>query len=78
MKKLPIILRLIVLKKTLTVGSINNNKRVSNLIGKELFCQKSRCRIVAGLTRKYIFIFNNISIGKVAIGKARYLLNIVY
>ena len=43
--------------------------RVNNLIGKGLSCRESRCRIVADLTR---------FIGKVAIGKARYLLNIVF
>ena len=38
------------------------------LIGKVFPCRGKRCRIKAGLARK----------GKVAIGKARYLLNIVY
>ncbi len=49
--------------------------RVSNLIGKELSCQESRCRIEAGLTRYNIYTY---LIGKVAIGKAKYLLNIVF
>lgn len=30
--------------------------RVSNLIGKELSCRESRCRIVAGLTRYNLYI----------------------
>ena len=38
------------------------------LIGKMFPCRGKLCRIEAGLTRK----------GKVAIGKARYLLNIVF
>lgn len=49
----------------------HNNKyidiRVSNLIGKGFPCRGNRYRIVADLARK----------GKVARGKARYLLNIV-
>ena len=40
------------------------------LIGKMFPCRGKLCRIEAGLTRK--------NKGKVAIGKARYLLNIVF
>ena len=52
--------------------------RVSNLIGKGLSCRESKCRIEAGLTRFYLEISTRDLKGKVAIGKARYLLNIVY
>ena len=45
--------------------------RASNLIGKVLSCRERRYRIVAGIARKK-------KIGKVAIGRARYLLNIVF
>ena len=59
--------------------------------GKELFCQESVCRFESGLARflcivknkqtKKIIITKNLILfltkGKVAIGKARYLLNIV-
>jgi hypothetical protein len=48
-------------------------QRVNNLNGKELSFRERRYRIEADLTR-IIYCFK----GKVAIGKARYLLNIVY
>ncbi len=35
--------------------SLYNKKRVSNLIGKGLSCRESRYRIVADLTRMYLF-----------------------
>lgn len=51
--------------------------RVNILIGKNLLCHRSVYRIEAGLTR--ILIYNNIKyLGKVVIGKTRYLLNIVF
>jgi hypothetical protein len=51
-------------------------QRVSNLIGKVFSCQEKRYRIVAGLTRIYLLL--STYSGKVAIGRARYLLNIVF
>ena len=64
-----------------------NTHRVSNLIGKVLSCRESGCRIEAGLTRTYIYLnmysillsvyYEAICEGKIANGKAMYLLNIV-
>jgi hypothetical protein len=54
---------------------------VSNLIGKGLSCRESRYRIEADLTRKRKHVLRLIITnqkGKVAIGRARYLLNIVF
>lgn len=50
--------------------------RVSFLIGKELSCQESLCRFEPDLARIYINC-PKLLLGKVAIGKVRYLLNIV-
>lgn len=50
--------------------------RVSFLIGKELSCQESLCRFEPDLARIYINCPKLLP-GKVAIGKVRYLLNIV-
>jgi hypothetical protein len=50
----------------LAVIQLKFNLRISNLIGKGYLCRRCRCQIEAGLIR-----------GKVANGKARYLLNIV-
>lgn len=52
------------------------NKKVSFLIGKELSCQESLCRFEPDLARIYINSPKFFT-GKVAIGKVRYLLNIV-
>lgn len=53
-----------------------SEKGVSFLIGKELSCQESLCRFEPDLARLYINS-PKLFIGKVAIGKVRYLLNIV-
>ena len=63
---------------------INNNNRgpppprVSNLIGKVSSCREGLCRIVAGLTRpSRLYLVIKGREGRIAIGKAGYLLNIV-
>ena len=60
-----------------------DNNRVINLIGKDPSCREGRCRLESGLTRKPFIVYTDnayykVHKGKVAIGKARYLLNIVY
>lgn len=54
------------------INKLHYIHRISNLIGKGLSCHGSKCRFDAGLIRITFYL------GKVAIGKARYLLNIVY
>lgn len=56
-----------------TKNSLIQFNRVNNLIGKGFSCRENRYRIKTGLTRLCLKFK-----GKVAIGKARYLLNIVY
>ena len=54
------------------------NNRVSNLIGKVSSCREGLCRIVAGLTRTFqLSLVIRGREGRIAIGKAGYLLNIV-
>ena len=67
--------------KQYVIKIIQTKQRVSNLIGKESSCQEGSYRIVADLTREINNRINKKLIrnrGKVAIGKARYLLNIVF
>ncbi len=67
--------RYVPIQVRLTVFTFNSIWAI-NLIGKELSCRESRCRIVAGLARLSILIFSNK--GKVTMGRVKYLLNIVW
>ena len=59
----------------LAVRYYNKRIRAINLIGKVFSCREKRCRVGADIARLLLY---NVLKGKVAIGKARYLLNIVF
>jgi hypothetical protein len=75
--RLPVLTKILLyIYNKLLISIKFKNGRVSNLIGKEFPCQGKRCRFKSDLTRIYCLDLVKVE-GKVAIGKAMRLLNVI-